>query len=96
MCTAVSHFNHPTFSLLEYARDFGTNMKESLKRAIKWSAYYFTHANSYYPVPETKVPLGDIPKIKRLPVHDMSKQDQNYMRQWASEHSKAIRQLSVC
>ena len=92
---AVSHFKHPTCTLLEYARDFGNNMKESLKRATKWSAYYFTHANSYYPVPETKVALRDIPKIKRLPVRDMSKQDQDYMRQWASEHGKAVRQLSV-
>ena len=70
-------------------------MKESLKRATKWSAYYFTHANSYYPVPETKLALRDIPKIKPLPVRDMSKQDQDYMRQWASEHGKAVRQLSV-
>ena len=92
---AVSHFKHPTCTLLEYTRDFGNNMKESLKRATKWSAYYFTHANSYYPVPETKVALRDIPKIKRLPVHDMSKQDQDYIRQWASEHGKAVRQLSV-
>ena len=80
---------------VEYARDFGNNMKESLKRATKWSAYYFTRANSYYPVPETKVPLRDIPKIKRLPVREMSKQEQDYMRQWASEHGKAVRQLSV-
>ena len=92
---AVSHFKHPTCTLLEYARDFGNNMKEPLKRATKWSAYYFTHANSYYPVPETKVALRDIPKIKPLPVRDMSKQDQDYMRQWASEHGKAVRQLSV-
>ena len=92
---AVSHFKHPTCTLLEYARDFGNSMKESLKRATKWSVYYFTHANSYYPVPQTKVLLGDIPKIKRLPVHAMSKQDQNSMRQWASEHGKAVRQLSV-
>jgi len=92
---AVSHFKHPTCTLLEYARDFGNNMKESLKRATKWSAYYFTHASSYYPVPKTKVPLTDIPKIKRLPVLAMTKQDQDYMRQWASKHGKAIRQLSV-
>ena len=92
---AVSHFKHPTCTLLEYARDFGNNMKESLKRATKWAAYYFTRANSYYPVSETKVPLRDIPKIKRLPVREMSKQEQDYMRQWASEHGKAVRQLSV-
>ena len=28
---AVSHFKHPTCTLLEYARDFGNNIKESLK-----------------------------------------------------------------
>ena len=79
---AVSHFKHPTCTLLEYARDFGNNMKE-------------THAHSYYRVPEAKVPLRDIPKIKRLPVRDMSKQDQDYIRQWPSEHGKAGRHLSV-
>ena len=85
---AVSHFKHPTCTL-----------KESLKRATKWSAYYFTQAReySYYPVPQTKVPLRDIPKLKRLPVlvTVMSKRDMDSMRQWASEHSKAVRQLSV-
>ena len=70
-------------------------MKESLKRATKWSAYYFTHANSYYRVPQTMVPLRDIAKIKRLPILAMSTQDQDYMRQWASEHGKAVRKLSV-
>ena len=53
---AVGHIQHPTCTLLEYARDFGNNMKESLKRATKWSAYYFTHANSYYPVPRERYP----------------------------------------
>ena len=88
---AVSHFKHPTCTQLEYARDFGSSMKESLKRATKWSAFYFTHADSYYPVPQTKVTLRNIPKIKRLPVGAMSKHDQDSMRQWASEHGKAVR-----
>ena len=92
---AVSHFKHPTCTLLEYARDFGNNTKESLKRATKWFSYYFTHTSSYYPVPQTKVPLRDIRKINCLPVRDMSKQDQDCMRQWASEHGKAVRQLSL-
>ena len=92
---AVSHFKHPTCTLLEYSRDFGNNMKEPLKRATKWSAYYFTNPVSYYPIPQTKVPLRDIKTIKRLPVQTMSKQDQETMRQWASEHGKAVRQLSV-
>ena len=67
--------------MLEYSSDFGNNMRESLKRATKWSAYYFTNPVSYYPIPQTKVPLRDIPTIKRLPVQTMSKQDQETMRQ---------------
>ena len=92
---AVSHFKHPTCTLLEYSRNFGNSMKESLKRATTWSAYYFINADSYYPVPQLNVRLRDIAKIKRLPVHTMSQLNQNTMRQWASKHGKAVRLLSV-
>ena len=51
----ISHFKHLTYTLLEYSRDFCNSMKESLKRATKWSAYYFTNADSYYRVSQTKV-----------------------------------------
>ena len=47
---AVSHFKNETFTALRYARDFGTITKESLKRTTKWSAKYFTHNKSFYPV----------------------------------------------
>ena len=52
---AVSHL-YPTCTLLEYVRYFGTSMKESLKRATKWSAHYFTHSNSYYMVNRQRYP----------------------------------------
>ena len=32
----VSHFKHVTFSALQYAIEFGTISKESLKRITKW------------------------------------------------------------
>ena len=48
---AVSHFKHPTCMQLHYARDFGTTALESAKRMTQWSAFYFTHSTSYYPVP---------------------------------------------
>lgn len=92
---AVSHFKHPTCTLIEYSRDFGNTMHESLKRTTTWSAYYYTHPQSYYPVPENKLALEDIPKMKQLPVQTMSKNDQVAMRQWAQEHGKAVRQLTV-
>jgi len=47
---AVYHFKHETFDALQYATDFGTISKESLKRITKCGAKYFTHRSSYYPV----------------------------------------------
>ena len=38
--------------------DFGTISEESLKRITKWKASYFTHPASYYPVPQTSMPLS--------------------------------------
>ena len=46
---AVSHFKLQ-FSVLQYAMNFGTISKESLKRLTKWKASYFTHPASHYPV----------------------------------------------
>ena len=54
---AVSHFKHPTCMQLHYARDFGTTALESAKRMTQWSAFYFTHSTSYYPVPSTQIHL---------------------------------------
>ena len=92
---AVTHFKHPRCTVLEYARDFGKAMHESLKRTTNWAAYYFTHPQSYYPVPENKIALQDIPKLKQLPVKTMSQGEQLLMREWAQEHEKAVRQLTI-
>ena len=56
---AVSHFKHPSCTVLEYARDLGNTMHESLKRTSQWSAYYFAHRRSSYPVPENSISLGN-------------------------------------
>ena len=90
-----SQLKHPNCTGLEYARDFGNSMKESLKQGTKWSAFYFTHPNSYYLLPQTNVPLRNIPMMKRLPVRAMSKEVQDLMHHWASKHRKAVRQLTI-
>ena len=36
------HFKHEPFDALQYATDFGTISRESLKRITKWVAKYFT------------------------------------------------------
>ena len=79
---AVSHFKHLTFAALEYVRDYGNNMKESLKVVS-----LLTHHSSYYLVPQTKAPLRNIPMMKRFLFVRM--------RQWTSEHEKAVRQLTI-
>ena len=40
---AVSHFKHETFSVLQYAQDFGTIVKESLKRTTFFSQESISH-----------------------------------------------------
>ena len=70
-------------------------MHESLKRTSQWSAYYFTHRRSYYPVPEKSISLRDIPKMSPVPPKEMSQADQMLMREWAHEHGKAVRQRTV-
>lgn len=61
---AVSHFKNWTFAALQYARDFGTIVKESLKRTTKWNAKYFTHDKSFYPVPTSSMELADVKVMK--------------------------------
>ena len=57
---AVTHFKHESSSVLNYAQDFGTIVKESLKRTTKWAAKYYTQDKSHYPVPDTSMSLSDI------------------------------------
>ena len=61
---AVSHFKTETFTALQYVRDFGTIAKESLKRTTKWSAKYFAHDKSFYPVPPSSMELADVEAMK--------------------------------
>ena len=58
---AVSYLKNET---LQYARDFSTIAKESLKRTTKWSAKYFTHDKSFYPVPTSSIELADAEVMK--------------------------------
>ena len=64
---AVSHFKHETFTVLQYAQDFGTIMKESIKRTSRWTAKYYTHDRSYYSVPQSAVPLSAVATMAPLP-----------------------------
>ena len=92
---AVTHFRKETLTLYEYAQIIGSSVEEGVKRETQWSAHYYTHPNSYYPVepPATgRLVLVQIPKTvgERL--------SRNYkveMRVWIKRYDKCVRQGSV-
>ena len=59
---AVSHMKHETFSMYEYAKDFGKIFKEATKRSAKCGHHYFTHPTSYYPLLKESLTLAEVPK----------------------------------
>ena len=91
---AVSYFTHPTCTQLHYARDFGTTALESAKRMTQWSAFYFTHSTSYYPVHSAKIHLQDFPRMTQQNLSVMSSADQDLMRNWANQGT-CVRQRTV-
>ena len=91
---AVSHFKHETFSALNYSQDFGTIVKESLKRITKWAAKYFTHDRSYYPLPDTSMPLSALSTMALPAVQRVTKEDEAVMKEWM-ENYRPVRQQTV-
>ena len=56
-CHAAVHSEKMNMSKLEYASSFGVTMKESVKRATSWAAYYHTSRKCWYLKPDTAVSL---------------------------------------
>lgn len=92
---AVSHFKHETFSILQYAQDFGTIVKESLKGQPKWAAKYYTHDKSYYPVPETAMPLNAIKVMAPLPSETIPREMEAVMKDWLESYRPVRQRMYV-
>ena len=60
--------------MLVYAQEFGSIVKESLKRT-KWAADYFTSAKSHYPIPDVEAQFKDLPIMALLPVGHCQPED---------------------
>ena len=93
---AVGHFKDEFPTVLNFARNLGNSVYESIKRITSWAAYYFTHPTSYYPIPDNSISLKEISKLPHLGKtrHLDSKQAQ-MMREWAVLHGKCVRQRTV-
>ena len=88
---AVSHFKHETFSALKYSQDFGTMVKESLKRITNWFEKYFTHDRSYYPVPDTSMPLSALSTMALPAVQRVTKEDEAVMKDYRPVRQRTVR-----
>ena len=91
---AVSHFKHETFTVLQYAQDFGTIVKESIKRTSRWAAKYYTHDKSYYPVPQSAVPLSAVATMAPLPSEGITPGMEEQIKEWLESY-RPVRQRTV-
>ena len=76
---AVSHFN-TKHCALNYAQDFETTMKESLKRTTNSKGY--TQEKSNCPVSNTFMPLSALSTMSLLSVQKVLKEVEVVMRHW--------------
>ena len=88
---SVVHHEGGVSAALQYARDFGSTAKESLKQTTAWSAYYYTSRGSWYPVPERSLGLFEIPSMSQTSVVKASKDEISMMREWARAHGSSVR-----
>ena len=74
--------------------DLGTIVKESMKRITSWSAKYYTRDKSYYPVPQSSMPLSAVASMSPLPSETISKKNEAAMREWLDNY-RPVRQRTV-
>ena len=91
---SVVHHKSGVSTALQYARDFGSTAKKSLKRTTAWSAYYYTSLGSWYPVPERSLGLFEIPSMSQTSEVKASKDEISMMRERARAHGSSVRQRS--
>jgi len=104
MTLSVEHFHSTThtkqvlMSQLQYAREFMTSVKESLKRLHPWSAHYFTsRKGSWYPATESSIDFNELSGVlpkKKITVQ-IPKKEEEKLRVWADSYTRAVRQRSV-
>ena len=93
---STHHHKHQAGAhVIDYARSFGNTVKEGLKRTTRWAAHYYTNKKSYYPIPSNSIMFWDIPFLPSLPPIEISDENQEYMREWARDNGKSVRQHTV-
>lgn len=84
---AASHLKHETLTALQHSQDFGIITKESLKRVTKWAAKYFTHENSYSPVPQPSTEFANVNVMRPLPSEEINHKTESAMKEFVQKYS---------
>ena len=95
---ATTHFKQPLMTQLQYAREFLSSVKESVKRSCLWAAYYFTsRKGSWYPPAENEVELKDLIAVfpTKQPYPTIKEKEAMLIKDWASTYTRAVRQRTV-
>ena len=93
---AMGHFNDQFSTSLQYARNLANTVYESIKRVVRWAAYYYAHEKSYYPVIPQITSLNPLPRMSHLkPTRKLNNGEQVLTRGWAANYGKAVRQRTV-
>ena len=94
-CHATVHSKKVNLFKLKYARSFGATVKESVKRATSWAAYYHTSRKFWYPKPDTRVSLHNLLLMMPLCVVNLPASACDLLHNWASTYGAAVRQRTV-
>ena len=87
------NYKHGMQTMLQYARSFTSSIKECVKSLTRWSAYYFTSTESWYPLPSGSLKLSELSFPKPILPSNLPAAERIIMREWASVNG-AVRSSS--
>lgn len=83
-------------TVLEFAHLFAPMIRESLKQLTDTGFLYYTSPSSYYDAPETmQLAFRTLPSVRCPSSVQMTKEDQQLMRDRRDNYGKPVRQLTV-
>ena len=65
----------------QYCRQFGSTVKESIKKISKWSAHYYTEKNLYQ-TPNNAINLKDMPLFEKETIKKLEHSKIEIMRKY--------------
>ena len=92
---SMVNFKSNLQTMLQYAREFTTSIKESCKGITKWGAHYYTRRKRWYLPPENSLYFSEITLPKPLPPKQIENDNSNLLREWAAVNGAAMRQRTI-